>query len=205
LRRLYRLGEKEEIDRRKRLLGPRVAVETWQDLYTPGIVWIGDDETRRLAYATAREAAPAGLYWVGEEAKQLLESAGGELSFELAVDADAVSVYYGPRLADTESLPTEESLKARVLSAHGIAVLWATYDQLGRRVEHQPSGPTDPLFYLRRARGRTAHLWRLFHTRAEAITLAIQWGGSDPEMLEWAERIPVADFEELLRRFGQTA
>jgi hypothetical protein len=203
--RLYLLREKEEIDRRKGLLGPGVAIETWQDLYTPGIVWIGDDETRRLAYAAAREAASAGLYWVGEEAKRMLESAGGELPFELAVDGQAVSIYYGPRLADTESLPSEESLKARVLSAHGIAVVWATYDQLGRRSEHQPSGPTDPLFYLRRTRGRVAHLWRLFRTKAEAIAFAAERGARDPEMLEWAEQIPVADFEELLRRFGQEA
>ena len=40
----------------------------------------------------------------------------------------AVPVYYGPRLCDVESLPAEESLRSRVLSAHGIAVAWITLD-----------------------------------------------------------------------------
>ena len=203
--RLYLVGDKAEIDRRKQVLGLSSVIETWQDLYTPGIIWMGDEETRRLAYGQAHDRAPAGLYWLGEEAKRTLDGVGGELPFELVVDGEAVSVYYGPRLADTASLPFEESLRARVLSAHGIAVVWATYNGLGERVEHRPSGPTDPLFYLRRTRGTVAHLWRLFRTKAEALAFATERGAQDPEAVEWAGKLPVADFAELVQRFGRRA
>ena len=47
----------------------------------------------------------------------------------LATPAEAVSIFHGPHLCDLESLPREESLRARVLSAHGIAVAWITLDR----------------------------------------------------------------------------
>lgn len=201
--RLYLVGEKEEIDRRKKLLGQAVVVEVWQDLYTPDIVWIGDDETRRISYSKKRPGAPTGLFWMGEEAKRTLDRAGDELRCLLAIDAAAVPVYYGPRLADLESLPSEESLKARVLSAHGIAVVWATYDRFGERKEYRPMSPIDPTFYLRRARGSVVHLWRLFRAKSEAIAYMTEHFAEDPEALGWADRLAVEDFEQLMDRFGR--
>src|SRR4030095_6297170 len=52
--------------------------------------------------------------------------------------------YYGPRLQDVESLPLEDSLRARVLSAHGIAAAWITYDQFRARTVYEPTAPAAP-------------------------------------------------------------
>jgi hypothetical protein len=201
--RLYLLADKAEIDRRRARVGPGVLVEVWQDLHTPDITWLGDEATRRMAYAAKRTGPPAGLFWVGEESRRALDAAGDEpIPPLLAVDDAGVPVYYGPRLADVESLPSEESLRARVLSAHGIAVAWITYDQTGARTEYEPASPTDPIFLLRRAGSRVAHRWRLFRTKREALVYLAEHYGKDPEARQWAEALPAADFEDLLARFG---
>jgi hypothetical protein len=201
--RLYLIAEREEIERRKRLVSPSMVVEIWQDLYTPGIVWLGDDERRRIAYHAAREDVPPGLYWVGEASKRALDSVGEPLRFLLALDVEAVSVYYGPRLTDADSLPAEESLKARVLSAHGIGVVWMTYDRFGERTEYRPSSPTDPIFYLRRTRGNVAHLWRLFRTKSEAVAYVGEHFAADAAAQTWAAHLAARDFDELVERFGR--
>ncbi len=176
---LYLIGDKEEIDRRRKLVDPSRLVEVWQDLFTPGIAWIG------------------------EASKRALDSVGQELAWLVAVDETVVPVYYGPRLRDVESLPLEESLRARVLSAHGIAVAWATYDESGARTGYQPKAPTDEMFFLRRPRGRAAHLWRLFRTKPEAVASMAEHVGTDPEAAAWAERLASEDFSGMLERFGQ--
>ncbi len=201
--RLFLVSDRAEIDRRKKLADPSLLVEVWQDLYAPDILWMGDDEARRLAYAQPGERAPTGLFWMGEESKAALDRVGEPLAFLLALAAHAVPIYYGPRLCATESLPTEESLRARILSAHGIAAVWATYDPSGGRNEYQPASPTDSTFYLRRPRGAIVHLWRLFRTKGEAIAYAAQHLPSDPEAMHWADDLSVEDFAELLDRFGQ--
>ena len=204
--RLYLVADKAEIDSRRARVDTGVVVEVWQDLHTPDIVWMGDDRTRRVAYGQPREAPPSGLFWLGEDAKQALDAAdAGPLPHLLVVEDAAVSVYYGPRLADVESLPGEASLRARVLSAHGLAVAWITYDQFGARTEYQPTSPADPVFLLRRAGTRVAHRWRLFRTRREASVYMAEFYGKDPEAREWAESLPVSDFGELVARFGQPA
>ena len=111
-------------------------------------------------------------------------------------------VYYGPWLRDTESLPPEESLKARVLSGRGVAVAWVTYDAAGARLDYQPTDPLDPVFFLRRPRARTLHAWRLFRSRAEAERYATETLKGDADAVRWAEAIPSVDFEDLVRRFG---
>jgi len=199
--RLYLVADKAEIDSRRARVDTGVVVEVWQDLHTPDIVWMGDDRTRRVAYGQPREAPPSGLFWLGEDAKQALDAAGaGSLPHLLVVEDAAVSVYYGPRLADVESLPGEASLRARVLSAHGIAVAWITYDQFGARTEYQPSSPADPVFLLRRAGTRVAHRWRLFRTREEAVTWMAEAYGRDSEGAEWARALPVEDLAGLIKR-----
>ncbi len=178
---LYLVGDREEIDRRRKLLGPSRLVEVWQDL-----------------------SDKHGWFWLGEESKQALDSVGEELHCLLTIEETAVPIYYGPRLADVESLPSEESLRARVLSAHGIAVAWATYDRFGERNRYEPTTPTDATFFLRRPRGRAAHLWRLFRTRGEAVAYMTEHIATDPEAVTWAERLASEDFEGLLERFGRS-
>jgi len=203
--RLYLVPDKTEIDRRKTLVDPPRLVEVWQDLYTEDIFWMGEDEARRLSYGRSEPRAPTGLFWMGEESKAALDRVGDPLAFLLALPDDAVPIYFGARLADPESLPAEESLRARVLSAHGIAVIWATYGPSGGRNEYQPTSPTDPTFYLRRPRGPVVHLWRLFRTKREALGYATQHLAGDPEALRWAERLVVEDFDGLVERFGERA
>jgi hypothetical protein len=204
--RLYLLGDKAEIDRRRPRVGPGVLIEVWQDLHTPDIAWLGDEAARRVAYGARRARPPAGLFWLGEESRHALDSAGeAPIPHLLAIDDAAVPVYYGRRLADVESLPSEESLRARVLSAHGIAGAWITYDQFGARNDYQPGSPTDPVFLLRRAGSRVAHRWRLFRTKREASVYMAEYYGRDPEAGQWAEGLPVDDFEELVARFGHPA
>jgi hypothetical protein len=201
--RLYLLADKAEIDRRRARVGPGVLVEVWQDLHTPDIAWLGDEAARRVAYGAKREGPPTGFFWVGEESRRALDAAGeGPIASLLAVDDAGVPVYYGPRLADVESLPSEESLRARVLSAHGIAVAWITYDQSGARTEYEPASPADPVFLLRRAGSRVAHRWRLFRTKQEAVVYMAEYYGKDPEARHWSEALPAGGFEELVTRFG---
>jgi hypothetical protein len=175
--RLYLVDDAAEIARRRRLLPRDQLVEAWPDLYR------------------------AGAFWLGERSKERLDEAGAPLAPRLVVGAAAIPIYYGPRLDDTASLPLEESLQARVLSAHGIAVAWITLDRFGERSGYEPTGPADPTFYLRRPGGTAAHIWRLFRNRREARVYMAEFYGGDREGCEWAERIAVESFEELLGRY----
>lgn len=176
---IYLVADRQEVARRRKLLAPGLLVEVWQDLYAPVQLWMG------------------------EESKGYLDSAGDPLPAVLALDAEAIPIYYGPRLRDVESLPSEESLRARVLSAHGIGVAWITYDQFGERTKYEPASPADPIFYLRRPGGSAAHIWRLFRQKREAVVYMGEYYGKDPEAKEWAETLPVDGFEELVKRYGQ--
>ena len=174
--RLYLVADDGEISRRRKLVPPGRLVEAWPDLYA------------------------AGQFWIGEASKTLLDGAGPPLPVRLSLDGAVVPIYYGPRLRDLESLPLEESLQTRVLSARGIAVAWITFDQFGTRTVYEPKGPTDPIFFLRRPAGTAAHIWRLFRHRSEAHVYMAEYYGRDSEGREWAETLPVETFEELLER-----
>ena len=173
---LYLVADDGEIARRRPSLPAGAVVEAWPDLYTPGHVWLG------------------------AESKQLLDAAGEPLAAALSLDGDRVPVFYGPRLSDLESLPAEESLRGRVLSAHGRAVAWITLDQFGERTEYQPESPLDPTFFLRRRGGGAANIWRLFRTRAEACAFMRERYGNDAEARTWAERLGADDFADLIKR-----
>lgn len=174
--RLYLVSGAGEIARRRKLVPSGRLVEAWPDLHA------------------------AGQFWLGEASKELLDSVGPPMPNVLSIDGACVSVYYGPRLQDVEALPSEESLQARVLSAHGIAVAWITIDQFGMRASHEPTGPTDPIFFLRRPASGAAHIWRLFRGRREAQVYMAEFYGRDSEGRDWAETLPVETFEELLQR-----
>jgi hypothetical protein len=179
--RLYLTTAREEIARRRALVPKGQVVEAWPD------------------------HADGHALWIGAETKAILDAVGEPLATELALPADAVAVYYGPQLADLESLPREESLKTRVLSARGFAVAWITLDRFGQRASYEPTSPSDPVFHLRRVGGGAGHLWRLFRTRAEAATYMGEAYGRDSEGAEWARALGVGDFEELLKRYAERA
>lgn len=174
--RLFLIAGGDELVRRRSRLPAGSMIEAWADLYTPGQVWLA------------------------EESKALLDSVGEPVSARLSLPAEQVAVYYGPQLRDIESLPSEDSLRARVLSAHGMAVAWITLDRFGQRTSHQPQAPTDPIFHLRRRGGGAGHLWRLFSTKREAVAALAESYGRQAEAAEWAERLTVEDFDSLLKR-----
>jgi hypothetical protein len=176
--RLYFVLDGAEMVRRRAQVPPGSVVEAWPDMGVRG-----------------------GAFWVGEESKRLLDAAGAApMEAKLALAADVVPVFYGPNLCDLESLPREESLRARVLSAHGVAVAWATVDGAGRRVTHEPRTLDEPLFHLRRPGGGAGHVWRLFRTKAEARAWMDETYGAGSEGAEWARALPADDFETLLER-----
>jgi hypothetical protein len=197
--RVYLVSDQAEIDRRRRAR-PGVLIEAWPDLHVGDLFWLGDDETRRVAYTADRQDRSArGLFWIGEASKAALDGIGEPIAWDLAIDEALVPIYYGRQLTDTESLPREDSLRARVLSAHAIAAVWATYDASGARVEYRPESPIDPTFYLRRPGGKTLHLFRALRTKAEAMIVMAELVSRDPEATTWAEHLPAQDFADLVK------
>jgi len=159
--RLYFMAAGDEMLRRRARVPKGSVVEAWAD--------------RRGGSA----------FWVGEESRRLLDEAGeAPMAAQLSVADEAVPVFYGPRLCDVESLPREESLRARVLSMQGIA---------------------DPVFHLRRPGGGAGHVWRRFETKREAIDFMREAYGEESEGYEWAETLPVDTFDALLKRFADKA
>lgn len=178
--RLYFMAGGDEMVRRRSLVPRGSVVEAWADL-------VG-----------------GGTFWVGEESKRLLDAAGDTpMTPQLSVPAETVPIFYGPQLCDIESLPREESLRARVLSVHAIAVAWITLDRFGERVTYQPQGPADPIFHLRRPGGGAGHVWRRFETKADALAFMREVYGAESEAAEWAETLEVDDFESLLKRYAE--
>jgi hypothetical protein len=178
--RLYFMAGGDEMVRRRALVPRGSVVEAWADL-------VG-----------------GGTYWVGEESKRLLDAAGDDaMKPQLSLPAEAVPIFYGPQLCDIESLPREESLRARVLSVHAIAVAWITLDRFGERVTYEPQGPADPIFHLRRPGGGAGHVWRRFETKADALAFMREVYGAESEASEWAETLEIEDFESLLKRYAE--
>ena len=178
--RLYCMTGGDEMVRRRALIPRGSVVEAWADV------------------------DGGGTFWVGEESKRLLDAAGERpMTPKLSVPAEAVATFYGPQLTDIESLPREESVRARVLSMHGIAVAWITLDRFGRRVSHEPTGAADPIFHLRRPGGGAGHVWRRFESKADAVVFMRDVYGVESEAAEWAEALEVDDFDGLLRRHAR--
>ena len=178
--RLYFMTDGPEMARRRGRAPKGSVVEAWPDMAVGG-----------------------GTFWVGEESRALLDAAGeAPMAVQLSVPAEVVPVFYGPQLCDLESLPREESLRARVLSAHGVAVAWVTLNPLGERTSHEPKSLDEPVFHLRRPGGGSGHLWRLFRTRADAIEWMERTYGTESEAAAWARRLPAEDFDALIKRHG---
>ena len=178
---LYLVEGKDEVVRRRARVPSGQIVEAWPDHQHPGAVWLG------------------------EESKRLLDAVEGPLPALLALPDDSVPIFYGPRLCDVDSLPREESVRTRALSARGIAVAWITLDRFGERTTYQPATMDDPVFYLRRVGGGFSHVWRAFRTRAEAVTYLGEAYGAESEGVEWARQLPIDSFDELVKRYGRAA
>jgi hypothetical protein len=178
--RLYFMAGGDEMVRRRALVPKGSVVEAWADL-------VG-----------------GGTFWVGEESKRLLDAAGeAPMAPQFSVPAEAVRIFYGPQLTDIESLPREESLRARVLSVHAIAVAWITLDRFGQRVTYEPTGPADPIFHLRRPGGGAGHVWRRFESKGDALAFMREVYGVESEASDWAETLEVEDFDALLKRYAR--
>ena len=173
---LYLIADGGEVAKRRRLVPVGRLVEAWPDLHTKGDVWLGED------------------------AKTLLDATGEPLRPKLTLESAAVPIYYGPRLCDVESLPAEESLQTRALSARGIAVVWITMDRFGERTQYEPTSPVDPVFYLRRPGGSAAHVWRLVQSKAEAVVYMAEYFGDDPGARRWSEELAATTWEEMIER-----
>jgi hypothetical protein len=173
---LYLIADGGEVAKRRRLVPAGRLVEAWPDLHTKGDVWMGED------------------------AKTLLDATGEPLRPKLTLESAAVPIYYGPRLCDVESLPAEESLQTRALSARGIAVVWITMDRFGERTQYEPTSPVDPVFYLRRPGGSAAHVWRLVQSKAEAVVYMAEYFGDDPGARRWSEELAATTWEEMIER-----
>jgi hypothetical protein len=174
---LYLVEGKDEVLRRRARVPAGQVVEAWADHHL------------------------GGAFWVGQESKRLLDGAEAPLPSVMELPDDSVPVFYGPQLCDIDSLPREESVRTRALSARGIAVAWITLDRFGERTTYQPSAMDDPVFYLRRVGGGAVHVWRTFRTRAEAVTYLTEAYGADSEAVTWATALPCSDFSELVKRY----
>ncbi len=100
--RLYLIGQGTELAERRKRLPSTHYVEIWPDLFLPG------------------------TFWISEETKMFLEEGQEPLTPLWSLAGERVPIYYGPGLRDLESLPREDSVRLRVLSAHGIACAWVT-------------------------------------------------------------------------------
>jgi hypothetical protein len=176
---LYLVEGKDEVLRRRARVPAGQVVEAWADHEHPG------------------------AFWLGEEGKRLLDAVDAPLSPLLTLPDESVPIFYGPRLCDLDSLPREESVRTRALSARGIAVAWITLDRFGERTTYQPATMDDPVFYLRRVGGGLAHVWRTFRTRAEAVSYLGEAYGADGDGVAWARGLPFATFDELVARYGR--
>ncbi len=174
--RLYWMGDADEMVRRRGKVPKGSVVEAWADV------------------------GGGGMYWVGEDSKALLDAGGEPMAAHASLPEDSVRIFYGPQLCDIDSLPREQSLRARVLSVHGIAVAWITLDRFGQRTSYEPTSPTDPVFHQRRPGGGAGHAWRRFATKREAIAYMRESYGADSEGAAWAEQLEAADFDDLLKR-----
>ena len=181
--RLYLTAARDEIARRRGLAPKGQVVEAWPDHAEPGALWIGD------------------------ETRALLDSLGEPIKVELALPSSiwisfailCQRMASGPAGRQAWMSAPTASLKARVVSGHGIAVAWITLDRFGQRASYEPHSPSDPVFHLRRVGGGAGHLWRLFRAKDEAVAYMAEAYGRDSEGVEWAQSLAVADFAELLR------
>lgn len=152
-------------------------VEIWSDVFDPGI------------------------FWVAEEARQALEEVGIAFAVLAEIPSDRIRVYHARHLhPDPESLPTEESIRARVLAGHGIGAVLVFIGDGTQVPPEEPAGLTDALFYLSKPGAGYYYLWRLFRSKEEAEQYVARMLRDDEDAKRWTASIPVTAYGDLLQR-----
>lgn len=152
-------------------------IEVWSDVFEPGILWVAD------------------------EVRQALEEVGIPFTILTQIRSELIPIYHARYLQpDPESLPGEDSVKARVLAGHGIgAVLFFIGD--GKQMPpEEPAGLKDALFFLSKPGAGYYYLWRLFRSKEEAEHYVAQTLKDDEDAKRWAASIPVMAYGELLQQ-----
>ncbi len=174
--RIYRIDDGRAVRERQRALPKGTVAEVWADVFEPG------------------------AFWVSEATKRLLDGEGAPLTSSVSVEGSRVPMYFPDEPRDADSLPSEESLRVRVLAGHGVAVIWyGATTPAGGRALPEPTSPEDAFFSLMKMGSRVNHAWRLFRTRDEAVEFMTRFFPDDPRGKAWAESLPFARFSELLR------
>ncbi|HYL80649.1 MAG TPA: hypothetical protein VEU07_07545 [Candidatus Acidoferrum sp.] len=174
--RIFRIDDGRAVRERQRALPQGSVVDAWPDVFDP----------RR--------------FWIGGTTKRMLDAAGAPLPASAVVEGSCVAVFFPEEPRDEASLPPEESLRVRVLSAHGIAVTWFGMTAgTGKRPLPEPVSPEDAFFFLMRMGSRINHAWRLFRTRDEAIEFMRRHFPDDGKARTWAETLPATSYSELVR------
>ncbi len=177
--RIYRIDDGRAVRERQRALPKGTVVEAWPDVFDPG------------------------TFWISEATKRLLDGVGAPLTPSAAVESSRVPIYFSEASREAASLPSEESLRVRVLAGHGIGVMWyGTTTQAGGSPLPEPASPEDAFFYLMRIGGDANHVWRLFRTRDDAVEFMTRHFPGDPGARGWAEALPVSRYPDLLRYEG---
>jgi len=174
--RIYRVDDGPGLRQRQRALPKGTVAEVWPDVFDPG------------------------TFWISEATRRLLEGHGGPLPQSAVVEAARIPIFYPDEPRDSASLPSEESLRVRVLAGHGISVTW--YGMTARPASRplpEPGTPEDAFFYLMRMGSRTNHVWRLFRTREEGVEFMARTFPHDAQARAWAESVPASRYLDLLR------
>lgn len=175
MRRIYRIDDGRAVRERQHALPRGTVVEAWLDVFQPGV------------------------FWVSETTKRLLDGIGPPLTASASVDSGRISLFFPDAPRDAASLPSEDSLRVRVVAGHGIAATWyGTTSQAGGRPLPEPTSAEDAFFYLMKMGGSASHAWRLFRTRDEAMEFMLRHFPDDAKAESWAEGLPVARYAELL-------
>ena len=175
--RIYRIDDGKAVRERQRALPRGTVVEAWMDVFQPG------------------------TFWVTDATKRLLDGAGPPLAASATVESGRISVFFPDEPRDGASLPSEGSLRVRVVAGHGMAVTWyGSTSQAGGRPLPEPTSPEDAFFYLMKMGGSANHAWRLFRTRDEAVEFMARHFSTDARAKAWAESLPVTRYSELLFR-----
>ena len=142
-----------------------------------------------------------GLYWVGGEAKALLDELKVPHEIRYAVDDEQVPIFYGgPPLGTPDVFPGAESVRARTLAGRGIGV--ALVEEGSGRPSLEPSGPEDAYFFLSRPRAGRYFIWRLFRSKEDARAFIRKHQVADADLDGWLTASPVERFADLARPTG---
>ncbi len=178
--RVFRIDDRLAVRKRQSELPAGIVVQVWPDVFDPRASWISE-ETRRLL---ERENAPLPVGAIAEAA--------------------SVSLFLPGEVRDDSTLPSSDSLAVRVLAGHGIAATWySTPARPGGRPAVEPASPEDPFFTMMRMGSQVNHMWRLFRTRDDAVRFMQKHFATDRAAQEWAARLGVASFQELLSLTGR--